>query len=314
MSSRVNTRSKRKRDATITKFALKDLLYVALLNDLNISYEHNAWFMGYLIDWNGYNEALMKRGLILLDLDFVAVWSRELKTMNDGKEGGRYRYPESFIKLLAAVYAYVLPYRQLEGFMRGLSQYVDGLKAPDYTTIWWPIAKMKIDLASSANLDKDVTIAVDSSGIKVSNRGEWIHKKWRIELGFIKVHIALDTKTKRIPAIEVTKEDVGDGCMFGRLVKGSANIANVRKVIGDGAYDSKVNFRLASDMDIEPLLRVRKNASLKGGGCMPRKFAIALQLGNDGLKKERGYGYRWIAESAFSCLKRTFGEYICAVK
>jgi hypothetical protein len=270
--------------------------------------------MSDLRDWNGYNEALVKRGLILLDLDFVAGWSRELKAMNDGKEGGRYRYPESFIKLLAVVHAYVLPYRQLEGFMRGLSQYVDGLKAPDYTTIWWRIAKMKIDLASSVDLDKDVTIAIDSSGIKVSNRGEWIHKKWRVQRGFIKVHIAVDTKTKQILAIEVTREDVGDGRMFSRLVKGSANVANVKKVIGDGAYDSKVNFRLASDMDIEPLLRVRKNASFKADGCVPRKFAVVEQLGNDGWRKERGYGYRWMAESAFSCLKRVFGEYICAVK
>jgi hypothetical protein len=270
--------------------------------------------MDYLRDWNGYNEALVKRGLILLDLDFVAGWSRELKAMNEGKEGGRYRYPESFIKLLAVVHAYVLPYRQLEGFMRGLSQYVDGLKAPDYTTIWWRIAKMKVDLAASVDLNKDVTIAVDSSGIKVSNRGEWIHKKWRIQRGFIKVHIAVDTKTKQILAIEVTKEDVGDGRMFGKLVRGSAAVANVKRVIGDGAYDSKVNFRLASELDIEPLIRVRKNASLKADGCMPRKFAVLEQLGNDGWRREKGYGYRWMVESAFSCLKRTFGEYICAVK
>ena len=65
--------------------------------------------MSYLRDWNGYNEALVKRGLILVDLDFVAGWSRELKTMNEGKEGGRYRYLESFIKLLVVVHAYVLP-------------------------------------------------------------------------------------------------------------------------------------------------------------------------------------------------------------
>lgn len=69
-------------------------------------------------NWKDYNEALVKRGLILLDLDFVADWSRELKTMNECKEGARYRYPESFIKLLAMVHAYVLPYRQLEGFTR----------------------------------------------------------------------------------------------------------------------------------------------------------------------------------------------------
>jgi len=270
--------------------------------------------MSYLRDWNSYNEALVKRGLILLDLDFVAGWSRELKSMNTRKEGARYRYPESFIKLLAVVHAYVLPYRQLEGFMRGLSQYVDGLKAPDYTTIWWRIAKMKVDLASSVDLDKDVTIAVDSSGIKVTNRGEWIHKKWRVQRGFIKVHIAVDTKTKQILAIEVTKEDVGDGRMLRRLVDGSQNKAALGRVIADGAYDSKSNFRMLADRAIDPLIRVRKNASLKGGGCMPRKFAVLEQLGNSDWKREKGYGYRWMAESAFSCLKRTFGEYICAVK
>ena len=256
----------------------------------------------------------MKRGLILLDLDFVADWSRELKAMNERKEGARYRYPESFVKLLAVVHAYVLPYRQLEGFMRALSQHVDGLKAPDYTTIWWRVAKMKVDIAADVELDKDVTIAVDSTGIKVSNRGEWIRKVWKVKRGFIKVHIAVDTKTKQILAIEVTREDVGDGRMLGRLVEGSSKIADIKRVIGDGAYDSKNNFRMLSEMDIDSLIRVRKNASLKGSGCMPRKFAVVEQLGNDGWRKQRGYGYRWMAESAFSSFKRVFGEYITSVK
>jgi hypothetical protein len=250
----------------------------------------------------------------MLDLDFVADWSRELKAMNQRKEGARYRYPESFVKLLAVVHAYVLPYRQLEGFMRALSQHVDGLKAPDYTTIWWRVAKMKVDVASSVELDKDVTIAVDSTGIKVSNRGEWIRKKWKVKRGFIKVHIAVDTKTKQILAIEVTREDVGDGRMFGRLLKDSAKIADLKRVIADGAYDSKNNFRMLSDMGVEALIRVRKNSSLKGGGCMPRKFAVALQLGNAEWRKQRGYGYRWMAESAFSSIKRIFGEHITSVK
>ena len=243
--------------------------------------------MSPLRDWKGYNEALVKRGLILLDLDFIADWTRELKAMNQRKEGARYRYPESFVKLLAIVHAYVLPYRQLEGFMRALCQHVDGLKAPDYTTIWWRVAKMKVDVASFVELDKDVTIAVDSTGIKVSNRGEWIRKKWKVKRGFIKVHIAVDTKTKQILAIEVTKEDVGDGRMMGRLVESSTGKANVKRVIGDGAYDSKNNFRVLAEMDIDPLIRVRKNASLKGGGCMPRKFAVVEQLGNVNWERRR---------------------------
>jgi transposase len=174
--------------------------------------------------------------------------------------------------------------------------------------------KNEVDLASSVKLDKDVTIAVDSSGIKVSNRGEWIRKKWKVKRGFIKVHIAVDTKTKQILAIEVTREDVGDGRMFGRLVKNSSNVADVNRVIGDGAYDSKTNFLKASKMDIDALIRVRKNASLRARGCMPRKLAVVEQLGNSGWRRERGYGYRWMAESAFSSIKRMFGEYICAVK
>lgn len=270
--------------------------------------------MSSLRDWKGYNEALVKRGLILLDLDCVGDWSRELKAMNERKEGAKFRYPESFIKLLAVVHAYVLPYRQLEGFTRALSQHVDGLKAPDYTTIWWRVARMKVDVASSVELDKDVTIAVDSSGIKVSNRGEWIRKKWKVKRGFIKVHIAVDTRTKQILAMEITKEEVSDGRMLKRLVDDCASKLDVKRVLGDGAYDSRENFRFLSDRGIEPVIKVRKNSSFKAMGCMPRRLAVVEQLGNSGWRRAKGYGYRWMAESAFSSIKRVFGEYISSIK
>jgi hypothetical protein len=234
--------------------------------------------------------------------------------MNERKEGAKFRYPESFIKLLAVVHAYVLPYRQLEGFTRALSQHVDGLKAPDYTTIWWRVARMKVDVASSVELDKDVTIAVDSSGIKVSNRGEWIRKKWKVKRGFIKVHIAVDTRTKQILAMEITKEEVSDGRMLKRLVDDCASKLDVKRVLGDGAYDSRENFRFLSDRGIEPVIKVRKNSSFKAMGCMPRRLAVVEQLGNSGWRRAKGYGYRWMAESAFSSIKRVFGEYISSIK
>lgn len=47
----------------------------------------------------------------------------------------------------------------------------------------------------------DIVIAVDSTGIKVTNRGEWILDKWKnkkIRKGFIKIHVAVDIKTKKI--------------------------------------------------------------------------------------------------------------------
>ncbi len=38
-------------------------------------------------DWKEYNEALVRRGQVLLDLKFLRGWSDELKGMNEGKEG-----------------------------------------------------------------------------------------------------------------------------------------------------------------------------------------------------------------------------------
>jgi len=265
-------------------------------------------------NWKEYNEALVKRGAILLDVDFVANWSEELKAMNESKEGARFKYPESFVKLLAVVHAYILPYRQLEGFVRALSQHVDGLKAPDYTTIWWRVSRVIVDLDPFIEPDEDITIAVDSTGIKVSNRGEWIRQKWKVRRGFIKVHIAVDTRTRQIVAMEITKEDVPDGQMLESLVEDSASRADLKKVIGDGAYDSKKNFRLLADKGIDPVIRVRKNSSFKARGCMPRKLAVVEQIGNPEWKKEKGYGLRWMAESAVSSVKRVFGEHISSIK
>ena len=131
-------------------------------------------------------------------MGFVAGWSRELIAMNEGKEGARFRYPESLVKLLAVIHAYLLPFRQLEGFTKALTNHVDGLKPPDYTSIWWRVSRMKVDLDPSIKPDEDVTIAIDSSGIEVSNRGEWIRQKWKVRRGFIKIHLAVDVKTKQI--------------------------------------------------------------------------------------------------------------------
>ena len=41
--------------------------------------------------WPGYNEALVRRGEILLDLSLLQSWGEELEAMNRGREGGQYR-------------------------------------------------------------------------------------------------------------------------------------------------------------------------------------------------------------------------------
>lgn len=267
-------------------------------------------------NWKEYNEALVRRGEILLDMDFIDSWPDELAKMNEGKVGKPFVYPESFLAMLAVVHAYLLPYRQIEGFTRALTKHVDGLDAPDYTSIAWRVARMDVTIDSSIKDDDDIVIAADSSGIKVANRGEWIRKRWHVRRGFIKMHIAVDKESKEIVAMKVTKEHVHDGRKLVPLVKQAVQKnLHISKVIADGAYDSRKNFRFLAHNDIEPIIKVRKNASLHARGCMPRKLSVVEQKKDlDAWKKNHGYGYRWTAESAFSAFKRIFGEHVKAVR
>jgi Transposase DDE domain len=71
------------------------------------------------VNWKKYNESLVKRGEVLLDFDVMDNWNSELEKMNQGKEGRKFVYPDSFIKLLGYMRAYFhLPYRQTEGVVR----------------------------------------------------------------------------------------------------------------------------------------------------------------------------------------------------
>ena len=66
--------------------------------------------------------------------------------------------------------------------------------------------------------DDYFVIAIDSTGIKVSNRGEWIRHKWNVKRGYLKIHVAVDIKRKRILSLNVTSEQVHDGKVLPELV------------------------------------------------------------------------------------------------
>jgi len=265
-------------------------------------------------DWPSYNEALVKRGEILLDLSILHTWGEELEEMNRGKEGARYRYPDGFINLQGLLRALLrLPYRQLEGFTHALSRWEPRLRAPDYSTTCRRANGLSIDPEPHLDPGRPVTIAVDASGVKVSDRGEWMRAKWRRRRGFLKIHIAVDVETKQIVAMEVTDEGTGDGRMLVPLVEQAQRRCNVVRVLGDGAYDSRLSFAYLEELGIEPGIRVRRNSSARARGCHARKMAVMEQLRDpEAWRRRVGYGGRWMAETAFSVIKRLFGEYVMA--
>ena len=65
-------------------------------------------------------------------------------------------------------------------------------------------------------MENVIVIGVDSSGIKVANRGEWMRKKWHVS-GFIKMRIAVDKGSKGIIAMRVTKHVHDDKNMISMI-------------------------------------------------------------------------------------------------
>jgi IS5 family transposase len=271
-------------------------------------------------DWSRYNEALVRRGEINLDSSVIDEWQDELRKANDGKNGEPYHYPESYMRLLAFIrLLFHLPYRQEEGFVTFLSKYVEGLKVPDYSTIDRRVNRLDVSLDESLiKSNAPVSIAVDSSGVKVHNGGDWIRKVWKVKKGYLKIHFAVNiNKTKQVVSMDVSSEKVGDGRRLKRLVnRASENGLRVGRVLADGAYDSRANFKFLDERHIKPVIRVRSNSVPKSKGCQARKDAVIEQKAFKPRSWSRihRFGYRWRVEGAYSCIKRIFGEYVTAKK
>jgi hypothetical protein len=149
-----------------------------------------------MVDWPSYNQSLVRRGQVLLDFDVLDGWDNELSQMNHGKVGEPYNYPDSFIQLLGYMRAYFhLPYRQTQGVVIAhASTKVPYI--PNYSTISRRINRLEIKI--NEKLGNDIVIVLDSTGIKVANRGEWMRHKWHVRKGYLKIHVAVDIKKKRI--------------------------------------------------------------------------------------------------------------------
>ena len=268
-----------------------------------------------MVNWSSYNKSLVRRGQVILDFDVFDSWYSELERMNDGKRGAQYHYPDSFIQLLGYMRVYFhLPYRQAEGVvMAHASNKVPSI--PNYSTISRRVNSQDIRISERREVGNDIVIAVDSTGIKVANRGEWMRHKWHVRRGYLKIHVAVDIKNKKIISLEVTSEEVHDGKMLKKLVDTASENNNVKGALADGMYDSNKNFRYLSKNHIKPGIKTRSNSKVRPTNCNARNMSVIRQQRNlKGWKHSVSYGQRWMAETVFSSIKRTFGEYVTARK
>lgn len=277
--------------------------------------------------WSDYNQSIVRRGgEILIGFDVVDNWDMELKEMNKDKVGEPFHYPNTFLLLpgYARVYFH-LPYRQTaEGIAQGHAKgKVPSI--PDYSTISRRINRLDIKINGNKSMEFEdgyIVVAIDSTGIKVTNRGgQWMRDKWHVRKGHLKIHIAVDARSRKILSMmKVTDEHVHDGKALPELVenviKPNNMTAAVGKLFADGAYDSNDIFRHLADNGILPCIKLRKNARvrLKTGHILRNLSVLAQRNGLQGWKDSVGYGKRWTAETVFSSIKRMFGECVYSVK
>ena len=269
--------------------------------------------------WHDYNESLIERGRVLIDLDFIRSSNEEINKMNKDKVGAPFQYSDNYIQFLAFLkIGFKIPYRTVQGIVRGLSEYVR-IEEIHFTHIRRRILRIKPSVRDiDFDDDNPITLIVDASGLTISKKGDYIEDKWKREKKeFVKLHISVDEKSKKVVSFRITKVNVHDTKKFGPLVKEAvASKYDIDKVYGDKAYDNRNNFNILDKINAEPAIKIRKNASVRAKGCPLRRDEVILirKLGYDGWKDLKDAGRRWIAEIVFSAIKRVFGEDLLSKK
>ena len=275
--------------------------------------------------------------------------SQGVEKLNDNKVGAPFLYSNECFMVMALFRNTIgIAYRQLQGVAKEM---LGECNSPKFSAICKRINKIKLEECNGKSWFADgktkteiVFLVGDSTGLKPTSRGDWMGIKWNIRRGFIKMHIMVDSNTKKIYAVSITDDKAGDAPEFKKLlgealqnIENSPNVVPSEKLsVGcDGAYDSNDNFDECTQQNVIPAIPVRRNFSIKTEGGVTRKEQGLMQLGNCKINHKNikmfnqltekqklenrnkwkikvGYGRRWSAEIVFSTFKRIFGENVSA--
>jgi hypothetical protein len=270
-----------------------------------------------MTNWKNINNKYIKEGELYLSFDFLDSWNKEISKLNKNKEGARYKYPDSLIRFCSLIkVCFHIGYRQEQGILQSLQKWIPVPNVITYTQINRRMNMLGLDLVKSLAKQEDAQIiAIDSTGIKLYNSGEWIREKHKKKKPFLKLHIAVNVKLKQAVAIEVTEDGVGDSTLGLKLIDRARKIKRVAKGLFDGAYDTYEIWNGLNARGIKPLIRLRKNAVINYKESETRSQAVKCYKG---IEKEwvkaTGFGQRWQDESWISSYKRRFGEHCFSVK
>lgn len=266
-------------------------------------------------NWSSYTASLRKRGSLLIWLDKELTWFAP----PDGSPGRPSVFSDVAIQFCLTIKVlFKLPLRQTTGMVASLLK-MAGLDwaVPDYTTLCRLSKTLAVQIPYR-RVDGPLNLLVDSTGIKFLGDGEWQARKHGVQgrRQWRKVHLAMDTATSDIRAVEFTPSSDGDSPVLPELLDQIPDDEEIGTVTADGAYDARRCHTAIIDRQATAIIPIRKNGRPWKEDC---PAAIAR---NETLRATRHYGRafwkRWTGyharsriEAKMRCLK-AFGERIAA--
>ena len=190
-------------------------------------------------NWPEYNAALCRRGSLLVWLDREMEWLAG----PSGRPGRSETYSDAAIQFCLSIKVlFGLALRQTIGMVGSLLK-MAGLAdwpVPDFSTLCRRQKTVTIQIPYRRS-DGNLNLLVDSTGVKMRGDGEWQmrrhgpgrRRQWR------KVHLAMDTTTGDIRAVEFTSSQQGDSPVLPGLLAQIPSKQALGTVTADGAYDTR---------------------------------------------------------------------------
>lgn len=278
----------------------------------------------HIRNWSEYNRALVNRGslTIWLSEDTLAKWHAASSSIR-----GRPRIysDEAILCALMIKAVYKLPFRALRGLLLSMIGLLGlALKVPCYTRICRRAAELGQEIRQFGN--KRITdIVFDSSGLKVYGEGEWKvkkhgaskHRTWR------KLHLAVCPDSQAIVVSYLGENSESDCKAAPKMTPCLPR--SVRRVYGDGAYDTESVRADLHARTIDPIVPPKRGAILHDFETKPwmksRNDAITaiVGLGDDDEARKiwkilTGYHRRSLGETAFYRWKTLLGDKLQARK
>lgn len=192
-------------------------------------------------------------------------------------------------------------------------------KAPCYNAIFQviegkgstPIIKKLIEMSGLPLRSVEVDFAVDSTGYGLGRFYRHYSAKYghdQYSRDYLKLHAMVGVKTQVITAVEVTDRDAHDSPMFRHLLSATHKRFKMREVSADKAYSSRDALLIADLMGATPYIPFKTNAKANPKALVWNKMFHYYQLRREEFLDH--YHKRSLSETAFSSIKRKFGDFI----